>query len=170
MDERIVRTASLLIALLLASALGAQPVLKRIEVERTYWGAAGSRGGGAVEAGKVVLEPNVRAFPLGWSYDWGRGNHSRCNAMLKIEESGSVSIVADWDTNGFPVAREHFVDLAAGVQSTFARPDCAPEGKCHAALNVVMTSTELVVPIKASVTFGEDGGKIEIRLVYEEVK
>jgi len=163
MDERIVRVAVLLL-MLTALPLGAQPVLKRIEVERTYWGAPGSRGGGAVDTGKIILAPNVRTFRLGWAYEWGRGNHSRCDATVKIEESGSVSIVADWDTNGFPAAREHFVDLAAGSQSTFSRPECAPDGKCHAALSVVATES---TPIKASVAFGEDGGRIEIRFVYE---
>ena len=149
-------------ALLLAVALAQPPHLKQIEVERKYWNAPASRGGGAIESGKSTVDPSTRTFRLGWNYEWGHGNHNHCDAVMKIERAGDdvkVTMTADWDTRGFANGREYFI--SAG--SSFDRPQCAPNGTCHATVESTMKASD----VKGSVVFGEDGGSIELRFVYD---
>lgn len=149
-------------ALLLALALAQPPQLKQIEVERKYWNAPASRGGGAIERGKSLADPSTRTFHLGWNYEWGHDNHNRCDATLKIELAGDdvhVTMTADWDTQGFTTPREYFI--SAG--SAFERPQCATNGVCHATVETTMKASD----VKGSVVFGEDGGSIELRFVYD---
>ena len=159
---RHLRSATCFLACVLAlSAHAQQSKLKQIEVERKYWNAPASRGGGAIDAGKSVVDASTRIFHLGWNYEWGHGNHNRCDAMMKIDLAGDdvhVTVTADWDTQGFTTAREYFI--SAG--SAFDRPQCKPNGMCHA----VVESTIKGDDVKSSVLFGEDGGSIEVRLVY----
>ena len=153
-------------ALLLAVALSQPPRLKLIEVERKYWNAPASRGGGAVESGKTSVDPSTRTFPLGWNYVWGKGNHNRCDATMKIDfisdDEVKVTMTAEWDTQGFTAGREYFI--SAG--SRFDRPQCAPNGICHATVESTMKASD----VKGSVVFGEDGGSIELRFVMSGPK
>jgi hypothetical protein len=153
-------------ALLLAVALSQPPHLKQIEVERKYWNAPASRGGGAIESGKSSVDPATRTFHLGWNYEWGKGNHNRCDAVMKIDFVGNddvkVTMTADWDTHGFANGREYFISTG----SVFDRPQCAPNGTCHATIESTMKASD----VKGSVVFGEDGGSIELRFVMSDQK
>jgi len=155
--------------------------LNRIEARRTY--PAGFTG--TIGPLNETASAEQCSFRFGWDYRWsnmvnlnrtiGQVNFNQVTAALEPggQATFAATMVGDWNTTGYGVARDHTIRLAgflSGEDSIVGEPS-AVYSRSFSRTNTVTasqpTAGEITLTLTATIRFGDDHvGTMELRFIY----